>query len=304
MCPGTEGERAERVSRSALPQRQRVAAYAVIVRGGEVLLSRLAPYLSETERWTLPGGGIDFGEHPDDAVVREVHEETGLHATPSRVLLIDSARKHATLSNTDMHSVRIVYEASVPPDSPAPHVVEVDGSTVDAAWHPLTAVLAGQVETVPMVRLALSHHRTARRQRLAAKALVVRDDRVLLTRNSPSGPHPGVWTLPGGGVEHGEPPAETVAREVREETGLEAVVGELLGVHDEHFTGTAPTGLEEDFHGIDLVFVASVSAGEPAVGEVGGTADQAAWVPLDGVRGGGTPVSSVVTAALGMGPHS
>jgi 8-oxo-dGTP diphosphatase len=242
MCPGTEGERAERVSRSALPQRQRVAAYAVIVRGGEVLLSRLAPYLSETERWTLPGGGIDFGE--------------------------------------------------------------VDGSTVDAAWHPLTAVLAGQVETVPMVRLALSHHRTARRQRLAAKALVVRDDRVLLTRNSPSGPHPGVWTLPGGGVEHGEPPAETVAREVREETGLEAVVGELLGVHDEHFTGTAPTGLEEDFHGIDLVFVASVSAGEPAVGEVGGTADQAAWVPLDGVRGGGTPVSSVVTAALGMGPHS
>ena len=44
-----------------MPWRQRVAAYAVIVRGGEVLLSRLAPSISEGELWTLPGGGIEFG---------------------------------------------------------------------------------------------------------------------------------------------------------------------------------------------------------------------------------------------------
>jgi len=49
------------VESSGLPRRQRVAAYAVIVRGGEVLLSRLAPSISEEELWTLPGGGIDFG---------------------------------------------------------------------------------------------------------------------------------------------------------------------------------------------------------------------------------------------------
>ncbi len=291
---------------SELPQRQRVAAYAVIVRGGHILLSRLAPYLSATEAWTLPGGGIDFGEHPADAVVREVHEETGLEVTVGRPLLIDSARKHATISDTDMHSVRLVYDGWVAPDAPEPRVVEVDGSTVDARWHPVASVLSGEVTTVPMVRLALQHHVTAQKQRVAAYALVRRGDEVLLTRHSPRGPRPGTWTLPGGGVEHGEPPAAAAAREVREETGLTAEVGELLGVHDEQFTGTAPNGREEDFHGIALVFAATVGEGEPAVlsdcsEEEPGTTDAAAWLALADVASGRVPVSGVVTASLAMG---
>jgi 8-oxo-dGTP diphosphatase len=151
-----------------------------------------------------------------------------------------------------------------------------------------------------MVREALAHHSTVRRQRLAAKALVVRDGRVLLTRNAPSAAEPGVWTLPGGGVEHGENPGAAVVREVHEETGLAAEVGALLGVHDEHFTGTAPTGLEEDYHGVHLVFEASVGPGVPTVLEEGGTADAADWFHLEDVASGAVPVSDVVTAALAM----
>jgi 8-oxo-dGTP diphosphatase len=277
----------------------------VVVRGDHILLSRLAPYLSEVEAWTLPGGGIDFGEHPADAVVREVHEETGLDVTVGRPLLIDSARKHATISDTDMHSVRLVYDGWVPADAPEPRVVEVDGSTVDARWLPVADVLSGAVRTVPMVALALAHHETAQRQRVAAYALVrrVAGDReeLLLTRHSARGPRPGTWTLPGGGVEHGEPPAAAAAREVAEETGLVARVGELLGVHDEHFTGTAPSGVEEDFHGVHLVFTASVGDGEPAVQELAGTTDAVAWTPLAEVESGVVAVSEVVTAALAMG---
>ena len=298
--PSTPGSR-------SLPQRQRVAAYAVVLRGGELLLSRLAPYLSETPRWTLPGGGIDFGEHPRDAVVREVHEETGLDVTVSTEAWIDSARRHATISDTDMHSVRIVYEGWVAPDAPEPRVVEVDGSTVDAAWHPLADVLSGRLATVPMVRWALDQHATARRQRVAAYALVVRtrgaSDEVLLTRNSVRGPHPGRWGLPGGGVEHGEPPARTVARELLEETGLQAEVGRLLGVHDEHFTGTAPSGREEDFHGVQLLFEATAD-GEPAVHDPDGTTDAAAWVPVEQVRAGTLDVADLVLAALRDRPRT
>ena len=300
-------------AREPLPRRQRVAAYAVIVRGGDVLLSRLAPAISPAELWTLPGGGIDFGEHPSDAVVREIHEETGLHATLGRPLWVGSAHRVVDgLADEDvreLHSVRIVYDAWVPADAPDPRVVEVDGSTVDARWQPVADVLAGAVPTVPMVREALAVHTTAVRQRLAAYALVTRAGTVLLTRHSARGPRPGTWSLPGGGVAHGEAPRLAVAREVAEETGLVAVVGDLLGVHDEHFTGTAPHGREEDFHGVHLVFAATVDGGDPEADPDGqprpqdpdGTTDAVAWVPVADVEAGAVPVSTVVTAALRMG---
>ncbi|WP_027860529.1 NUDIX domain-containing protein [Marmoricola sp. URHB0036] len=286
-----------------LPRRQRVAAYAVIVRAGEVLLSRLAPSISEAELWTLPGGGIEFGEHPDDAVVREVHEETGLECHLGRPLWIGSAHRvvDRTSAPTEMHSVRIVYDAWVAAEAPEPRVVEIDGSTVDARWLPVADVESGLVPTVPMVREALAHHWPAERQRLAAYALVRRDDALLLTRHSARGPRPGTWTLPGGGLDHGEPPAVAVAREVLEETGLVATVGNLLGVHDEHFTGTAPHGREEDFHGVHLVFAVDVSDEEPNVEDLDGTTDAVAWVPLAEVTSGAVLVSTLVTAALGMG---
>ena len=274
----------------------------MIVRAGDVLLSRLAPSVSTTEMWTLPGGGIDFGEHPDDAVVREVHEETGLTCVLGEPVWIDSAHRvvdRETEPNL-MHSVRIVYDAWVAADAPEPRVIEVGGSTMDARWIPLVDVESGAVPTVPMVRQALAQHRPAPKQRLAAYALIRSGDRVLLTRNSVRGPRPGAWSLPGGGVEHGESPGAAVAREVKEETGLVASVGELLGVHDEHFTGTAPHGREEDFHGVHLVFEATVGDGELHVRDGSGTTDAVRWFDLADLGSGAEELAAVVTAAMGM----
>ena len=55
------------------------------------------------------------------------------------------------------------------------------------------------------------------------------DGRVLLARGSARGRRPGVWQLPGGGVEHGEHPADAVVREFAEETGLTVEVAGASG---------------------------------------------------------------------------
>jgi 8-oxo-dGTP diphosphatase len=252
---------------------QRVAAYAVIIRDGHILLSRLASRLTSKELWTLPGGGLEHGEDPRDAVVREVHEETGLDVQIGESAHVYSFHQDNTWRHgrrADAHSLRIVYDGWVPVDSPEPHVVEVDGSTMEAAWQPLGLVLDGTVPTVSLVSDVM-----------AAYALVVRDDQVLLVRNSPRGPYPGGWTLPGGGIDHGESPHQALVREVAEETGLVCEVGEVLVVTDSHFEGTAPSGRTEDFHTVQIVFEGAVSGDDPPrVVEEGGTSDDAAWVPL------------------------
>ncbi|MFA6577393.1 MAG: NUDIX domain-containing protein [Nocardioides sp.] len=285
-------------------QVQRVAAYAVILRDGRILLSRLAPRLSRSELWTLPGGGIDHGEDPREAVVREVYEETGLPVSIGDTAHTFSLHLPDTWRQgrrANAHSVRIVYEGWVPVDAPDPHVVEVDGSTVDAAWHPVADVLDGSLPTVSLVREALEAHQPFRLQRVAAYGLVVRDDTVLLTRVSARGFHTGLWSLPGGGIDHGESPRDAVVRELREETGLACTVGELVTVDDEQIRGTAPSGRDEELHAIGLVFEAD-PLGVPGqlVTEVDGTTDAVAWVPLDEVESGRVPVVPLVWSALAV----
>lgn len=294
------------------PQVQRVAAYALITRlradvgEVEILLSRLARRISATELWTLPGGGVEHGEDPAASVVREVHEETGLEARVGKVRQVQSAHWPDTWRGgrrVDAHALRLVFTATVPPDSPEPHVVEVDGSTQDAAWHRLADVRNGTVPVAEAVRHALEVFAPRRLQRLAAYGLVRSRDgqAVLLTRISAKGHHAGAWTLPGGGVEHGEAPAHALVRELQEECGISPTVGDLLGVHDVHFTGTAPDGTLEDFHGVHLVFAATVPAdAEPRVVATDDTTDAVAWVPLTEVASGALPVLEVVTAALTM----
>lgn len=287
------------------PQVQRVAAYAVIVRDGSILLSRLAPKVSKHELWTLPGGGLDHGEDPRDAVVREVHEETGLDVTVGETArtyslhLPDTWRKGRRV---DAHSLRIVYDGWVGHDAPEPRVVEVDGSTIDAAWKPLAEVLDGTVPTVSLVSEALAAYRPAAHQRLAAYALARRaDGAVLLTRISPRGYHAGSWTLPGGGVDHGEHPPETVLRELREECGIErATVGDVVAVHDVHLRGNGPDGRDEDFHGVHLVYAIEIAddAPQPRVLEQDGTTDAAAWVSMTDIESGAVPVLELVRVAL------
>lgn len=70
-------------------------------------------------------------------------------------------------------------------------------------------------------------------QRIACKGLLIKDGRILLVREAATyrdGTNIGVYSLPGGRIDAGEPFAIGLRREVAEETGLEVVVGEPLFV--------------------------------------------------------------------------
>jgi len=124
-----------------MKQELRVAAYAVCVRDGAILLARLT-LRDGSKRWTLPGGGMDHGEDPYDTVIREVGEETGYAIEPTVLLGVDSQRHtypRRLGATADFQSLRIVYEAQVT-GGELRH--ETNGSTDMAAWHPLGEVAA------------------------------------------------------------------------------------------------------------------------------------------------------------------
>ena len=119
--------------------------------------------------------------------------------------------------------------------------------------------------------------------RVAAYAVIV-DARGMLLAHWHDGPR-AAWTLPGGGLEAGEDPADAVVREVREETGFDVVVDELLGIHSRVIPARqriAP-GAAGPLHTLRIVYRALVVDGELR-DEVGGSTDRAAWFALDAVE--------------------
>lgn len=120
---------------------QRPAAYAVVVAADEVLLTRLSQRVrAAAGRWTLPGGGIDPGEQPVEAVVREVKEETAQDVEVGELVMVQSDHWVGESPRgvlEDFHALRLIYRATCSAPTPA-RVLESEGSTGSAAWLPLS----------------------------------------------------------------------------------------------------------------------------------------------------------------------
>ncbi len=127
--------------------RTRVAAYALVRdEAGRVLLCHIAPSVGVGDIWTLPGGGVDFGESPAQAVLRELAEETGLSGQLRELREVSDRLFTSPDGGDRLHAIRIVYEVDVDGGDLRD---ESEGSTDTCRW-----VALDEATALPLGELA------------------------------------------------------------------------------------------------------------------------------------------------------
>lgn len=291
---------------------RRVGAYGLLRDAhGRVLLARNSEASEFPGLWGLPGGGVEQGEHPDDAVVREFREETGFDVRAAGLRLVTSDVARLPSSGDLEHTDRIIYDV-VPYGGNLRN--EVDGTTDLVDWAgpaeleswplmPFTARVLGIDSPAPEPPIAEpdgSPSRPTSVQRFGAYAVATDPEgRILLTLIAPGYPGAGRWHLPGGGTDHGETPEEALARELIEETSQRGRVAGLLEISHRHNPGAlGPEGVPIDWHVVRVLFRVQIDTPtEPVVTEeAGGSTAAAGWFDL--AEAARLPLTEVARRAL------
>ncbi|GAC1639139.1 MAG: hypothetical protein NVS4B2_28520 [Chloroflexota bacterium] len=131
-------------------------AQVVLLRGDRILL---AEHRRSTDSyWVLPGGSVEAGESPEQAAVREVLEETGLHIRVERPLFVDEPRSGGPVT---IKQPRHTYLGTVVGGRLHCAAGEVgnpgNGRLARVEWMPLDSPLydAGTRDTLSLVRTRL-----------------------------------------------------------------------------------------------------------------------------------------------------
>ena len=136
-------------------KRQRVAAYGVARRDDEILLVRASSETGVPGTWWLPGGGLEFGESPDECLVREFMEETGLEVRVLGLLDVVTDVVEWMREQVRLHSIRLIYEVEVVDGSARP---EKNGSTDAVQW--LRSGDLEAVQLIPWLKEMMGRHLT------------------------------------------------------------------------------------------------------------------------------------------------
>ena len=126
------------------------------IEDGRVLLARYVPP-EGASNWTLPGGGVEHGEDPFDAVIREVAEETGCDAVVERLLGVDSrlipSAERRLPGPLPHQNVGIFYRVRITGGQLRP---EPNGKTAESVWTPIPGVVRLRRSSLVDVGLALA----------------------------------------------------------------------------------------------------------------------------------------------------
>lgn len=91
-------------------KKTRVGSYGLIIKDGKIALIKKARggYKGLLD---LPGGGVEHGETPEEALIRELMEEAGVEVKDYKLLTVTSTRIkwHYKEFNEDLHQIGILY---------------------------------------------------------------------------------------------------------------------------------------------------------------------------------------------------
>jgi len=137
------------------PKRPYLAVSAAIFRDGRVLIVRRARPPAHG-LYTLPGGGVELGETLEQAVIREVHEETGLEVTPVALIGYREVIARDNSGRFERHFVILPFAARWIAGE-----ISLNGELADARWlDPLE--VAGLEATEGLAQIvAKAHERIA-----------------------------------------------------------------------------------------------------------------------------------------------
>ena len=125
----------------------RISAHALVLDDERrILLCRIASHIDAGGHWTLPGGGLEFGETPEAGALREVEEESGLTVELDGL----AGTFTATIDRPPerggpMHWVSVLYRAH---PTGGELRDELENSTDTCGWFP-----EAQARALPLVRL-------------------------------------------------------------------------------------------------------------------------------------------------------
>jgi len=135
-----------------------LGVYGIVKCDNKILLIKKVegPYMGLLD---LPGGGLEFGETPEQTLIREMQEETGLDVTNYKLSFCDSLCFYHNATNdkttVELHHIGIFYEITV--DSLLDVKSEPDGlDSGGALWFDLAG---GDREMLaPFAKMAMERH--------------------------------------------------------------------------------------------------------------------------------------------------